>query len=1236
MFTLFCLFCTSPLLFGQTPVQKLTSEKFTPTSKSISPFSLMKSQAKTGMVNNTVIEDFEILDLNTTSINQILTQKSNSLELTIPVSAQVDVDLELIPSEYKPSEFKTYAASNRDKYLKLPQGKHYWGRVKGDPNSMVALSIYDGEITGSINTSSSKYSLSKLKGQKEHILYQEKNLKEKPTFACYSDDIEQLAPATNKGNTSKAFDVNNAVRMYIEVDNDIFQDFGTVQATANYINAAMNQVAILYANEQINLLVNELVIWDTTDPYTGPSTGNYLNQFQDNLAGNFNGDLAHLIGNQGNGGVAYVNGICANKNYALGYSGIRNTFNNVPSYSWTINVLTHEIGHNLGSPHTHSCSWNGNNTAIDGCGPASGNSEGCDGPLPSEGGTIMSYCHLTNVGINFSLGFGQQPGDLIRSIVHNAPCLTPSANTCNDGIQNGNETGVDCGGSCAACPPSCTDGIKNGNETGIDCGGDCNPCPDVCANKTEININIRFDNYPEETSWELRNSDNTIIASGGTYANQADGSTITLSECLEDGCYSFVIKDSYGDGICCSYGQGNYTVTSGNETLASGAAFAQSESTDFCIGASTPTCNDGIQNGNETGIDCGGSDCQPCATCDDGIQNGDETGVDCGGTDCQPCSTCDDGIQNGNETGIDCGGSECSPCITCDDGIQNGTETGVDCGGECAPCVTCDDGIQNGDETGVDCGGSECSPCITCDDGIQNGTETGVDCGGECAPCITCNDGIQNGDETGVDCGGSDCAPCITCEDGIQNGVETGIDCGGPDCPTCPVVPTCDDGIQNGSETGIDCGGPDCAACETCDDGIQNGSETGVDCGGPDCADCETSTCTDVIISITFDNYPEETAWVLTDDSGTVIGQGGTYGNQPDGSTISVSGCLEDGCYTFTISDTYGDGICCTYGNGSYSISVDGAVVETGGSFSDSESRTFCLGDEVAPTCTDGIQNGDETGIDCGGSCEPCPTDGSCTYATILDNDFEVFSTDWIDGGSDCRRSIYDSNYASSGSYCYRLRDDSYTSNMRTQSLDLSAAEEIIIEFSYLARSMDNSSEGFILEISTDNGASYSTIADWYRGSDFANNQRMFESVVYSGSMTNQTVVRFRCDGSSNADYVYIDDVTITACNTNQSAVPASVDIDTPLTLDQVELSLYPNPADSEVTISFQLDMDRSAQLSFFDLSGRIVYEQEAQMYKAGNNSISVNTTQMREGMFYAVMTTAGSRLTKKFVIVRE
>ncbi|MEX1189864.1 MAG: fibrobacter succinogenes major paralogous domain-containing protein [Bacteroidia bacterium] len=140
------------------------------------------------------------------------------------------------------------------------------------------------------------------------------------------------------------------------------------------------------------------------------------------------------------------------------------------------------------------------------------------------------------------------------------------------------------------------------------------------------------------------------------------------------------------------------------------------------------------------------------ASCIDGIKNGTETAVDCGGPDCNPCSSsesCSDGIQNGNETGVDCGGS-CAPCTvapSCTDGIQNGNETGVDCGGSCPPCSvvpTCNDGIQNGDETGVDCGGSCPNSCATCTDGIQNGDETGIDCGGSCPACFSCGNSITD------------------------------------------------------------------------------------------------------------------------------------------------------------------------------------------------------------------------------------------------------------------------------------------------------------------------------------------------------------------------------------------------------------------------------------------------------------------------------------------------------------
>ena len=121
-----------------------------------------------------------------------------------------------------------------------------------------------------------------------------------------------------------------------------------------------------------------------------------------------------------------------------------------------------------------------------------------------------------------------------------------------------------------------------------------------------------------------------------------------------------------------------------------------------------------------------------------------------------PTAFCADGIMNGTETGIDCGGN-CTPCAgtpTCTDGIMNGDETGVDCGGSCTPCAapTCTDGIMNGDETGVDCGGSS-APCAvtpSCTDGIMNGDETGIDCGGSCPNACNPTGEYMTGDIIGT------------------------------------------------------------------------------------------------------------------------------------------------------------------------------------------------------------------------------------------------------------------------------------------------------------------------------------------------------------------------------------------------------------------------------------------------------------------------------------------------------
>ncbi|WP_456460388.1 M4 family metallopeptidase [Reichenbachiella sp.] len=105
---------------------------------------------------------------------------------------------------------------------------------------------------------------------------------------------------------------------------------------------------------------------------------------------------------------------------------------------------------------------------------------------------------------------------------------------------------------------------------------------------TNVTLTMTFDNYPEETSWSIM-SGSTTIASGGTYASQADGSTLNVNVELADGCYSLVMNDAYGDGMCCSYGSGSYSLTDGSTTLASGGSFGSSETTPFCVGGASFT-----------------------------------------------------------------------------------------------------------------------------------------------------------------------------------------------------------------------------------------------------------------------------------------------------------------------------------------------------------------------------------------------------------------------------------------------------------------------------------------------------------------------------------------------------------------------------------------------------------------------------------------------------------------------
>ena len=115
-------------------------------------------------------------------------------------------------------------------------------------------------------------------------------------------------------------------------------------------------------------------------------------------------------------------------------------------------------------------------------------------------------------------------------------------------------------------------------------------------------------------------------------------------------------------------------------------------------------------------------------------------------------------------------------------------------------------------------------------------------------------------------------------------------------------------------------------------------------------------------ITITTDNYPVETSWQLVNQSGTVV-QSISAGDLTQANTSytwSICPSSTD-CYDFTIYDAYGDGMCCSYGNGSYTVSYNGTVVASGGSFAASET-TSSIGSCIVPVV--GCMNSNATNYD--------------------------------------------------------------------------------------------------------------------------------------------------------------------------------------------------------------------------------------------------------------------------------
>ena len=346
-------------------------------------------------------------------VNRINLKKPERISVIIPKNSRETVVLKLIKIDLFAAGFNVITSG--DTVHNYTPGVYYQGIVEGTTD-IATLSFFKKEVMGNFHYGGTATTIHPI--SRGVILQQ--NI-EKDTFgvpstaACGTENLEVVRKPIE---LISSINVNNTVKVYLECDYALQQNKGGVTNTVNWITAVYNNVAALYQNESIKTQISQVFVWVTPDTYSRTSSVDALYQIKA-ARPTFNGDLAHLValGGQGLGGVAWVDALCTSYKYA--YSNIQSTYQNIPTFSWTVEVMTHEMGHNLGSPHTQSCTWIGG--ALDNCYTTEG---GCPpGPAPTNGGTIMSYCHLTGYGINFANGFGQQPGDKIRSKVYAASCL---------------------------------------------------------------------------------------------------------------------------------------------------------------------------------------------------------------------------------------------------------------------------------------------------------------------------------------------------------------------------------------------------------------------------------------------------------------------------------------------------------------------------------------------------------------------------------------------------------------------------------------------------------------------------------------------------------------------------------------------------------------------------------------------------------------------------------------------
>jgi len=394
--------------------------------------------------------------------------------LEIPAADGGTLELELEPYPlFADGSGPTYT-DDTGRHAFAPDVSLFRGHVAGDETSWAVVSMSASGVLGMIEQHGERLTLGpvqKMAGPNAaaigvHALAPEGSLAEEISrFECginANNEVEYgLKPMRAEAGermlaTPEATNLNAArftFKLAVDCDYEIYGvKFGAnLTAATAYIMTVLGTVNLIDERDiEATLKLVYLNLWTTAaDPYNATTTQTELNEFRGYWLAN-NGSivshLQHLVsGRPLGGGIAFLDAVCSN-GYGVSAIDAIYSYPTVTS-TWDVTVIAHELGHNLGSPHTHSCAWVNEGRipagTLDSCEVAEGGCASYTRHVPPDKGTIMSYCHLlSGVANGIRLDFHTVCVPRMRSVMSNcgefptpAPPRNPVATNISTGVR---------------------------------------------------------------------------------------------------------------------------------------------------------------------------------------------------------------------------------------------------------------------------------------------------------------------------------------------------------------------------------------------------------------------------------------------------------------------------------------------------------------------------------------------------------------------------------------------------------------------------------------------------------------------------------------------------------------------------------------------------------------------------------------------------------------------------------